>query len=67
MTKRPTEREMMERLADFMVEELMNMSDEEILAESTPEEIEVARRDLKAAILKAECGDGERASQEPGK
>jgi len=58
MTK-PTEAEMFAKFADWLIDDLMSMSDEEILAESTPEEIAAAKRELKAAILKAELSDGQ--------
>jgi hypothetical protein len=59
MAKKPTEAEMWARLADFLVEDLMAASDEEILAESSPEEIAEAKRELTAAIIRAECGVGQ--------
>lgn len=45
-----TDREKLLRLADFMVEDIMAMSDAEILAEVTPAEIEEAKQ-MAARIL----------------
>ncbi len=51
-----TEREKLLRLADFMVEDIMAMSDEEILAEVSEEEIAEAMRIRDRVLEAAHCG-----------
>lgn len=49
-----------QNLVDFMVADIISMTDEEIIAESTPEEMEQARqafaRTLEAAMVEAMIG-----------
>jgi hypothetical protein len=64
MTMSPPRKNALLNLADALVEDILNMTDEEILAESTPEEIEEAKQSIEKALA-AVHGDDRHAETRP--